>query len=100
MRRIATHRRKEPAVCSNATTIPIAVPRGLRWVRASPVRFPRTRLGQMPRPHTRPPAELIAWVEQTLGSSARVVGWKRLTGGLTSVVHELTVERNGPRERY
>ena len=54
----------------------------------------------MPRPHTRPPAELIAWVEQTLGSSARVVGWKRLTGGLTSVVHGLTVERNGPRERY
>jgi aminoglycoside phosphotransferase (APT) family kinase protein len=29
-----------------------------------------------------------------------VVGWKRLTGGLTSVVHGLTVERNGPRERY
>ena len=54
----------------------------------------------MPRPHTRPPAGLIAWVEQTLGSGARVVGWKRLTGGLTSVVHGLTVERNGPRERY
>jgi aminoglycoside phosphotransferase (APT) family kinase protein len=29
-----------------------------------------------------------------------VVGWKRLTGGLTSVVHGLTVERNGRRERY
>ena len=54
----------------------------------------------MPRPHTRPPAELIAWVEQTLGSSARVVGWKRLTGGLTSVVHGLRVERNGRCERY
>lgn len=48
----------------------------------------------------RPPAGLIAWVEQTLGSSARVVGWQRLTGGLTSVVHALTVERNGARERY
>src|SRR3954447_19413345 len=52
----------------------------------------------MHQPHRRPPAELLAWVEQTLGSSARVVGWKRLTGGLTSVVHQLTVERNGRRE--
>src|SRR5687767_8611244 len=52
----------------------------------------------MPRPNTRPPAQLLAWVEQTLGSTARVVGWKRLTGGLTSIVHRLTVERNGHRE--
>ena len=51
-----------------------------------------------PRPESRPPAELIAWVEQTLGSTARVVGLKRLTGGLTSIVHRLTVERNGCRE--
>ena len=29
-----------------------------------------------------------------------MVGWKRLTGGLTSVVHGLTVERNGLREQY
>jgi aminoglycoside phosphotransferase (APT) family kinase protein len=54
----------------------------------------------MPRPGSRPPAPLLAWVEQTLGSSARVVGWKRLTGGLTSIVHRLTVERNGRREKY
>jgi aminoglycoside phosphotransferase (APT) family kinase protein len=54
----------------------------------------------MPRLHTRPPAGLIAWVEHTLGSGARVVGWKRLTGGLTSVVHGLTVELNGTPERY
>jgi hypothetical protein len=26
---------------------------------------------------------------------ARVVGWRRLTGGLTSLVHRLTVEQNG-----
>ena len=54
----------------------------------------------MPRPDARPPANLLAWVEQTLGSSAQVVGWKRLTGGLTSIVHRLTVERNGRREEY
>src|SRR5262245_44540903 len=54
----------------------------------------------MPGPHTRPPAELIAWAEQILGSRARVVGWKRLTGGLTSVVHALTVELNGRRDQY
>ncbi len=54
----------------------------------------------MPRPDARPPAQLLAWVEQTVGSSARVVGWKRLTGGLTSIVHRLTLERNGCREEY
>src|SRR4030095_9479667 len=54
----------------------------------------------MPRPVARPPARLLAWVEQTLGSSARVVGWKRFTGGLTSIVHRLTVERNARREEY
>jgi aminoglycoside phosphotransferase (APT) family kinase protein len=50
--------------------------------------------------HAPPRAELLAWLEQTLGSNARVVGWKRLTGGLTSIVHRLTVERNGRREEY
>lgn len=47
-------------------------------------------------PH--PTAQLFAWVEQTLGSSVRVVAWQRLTGGLTSIVHRLTVERGGRRE--
>jgi aminoglycoside phosphotransferase (APT) family kinase protein len=54
----------------------------------------------MARPDARPPAPLLAWVEQTLGSSARVLRCKRLTGGLTSIVHGLTVERNGRREEY
>ena len=54
----------------------------------------------MPRPDARPPARLLGWVEQTLGSGVRVLGWKRLTGGLTSIVHLLTVERNGSREEY
>jgi aminoglycoside phosphotransferase (APT) family kinase protein len=48
----------------------------------------------------RPPGNLIAWVEQTLGSHARVTRWKRLTGGLTSLVYELTVEPAGRREQY
>jgi aminoglycoside phosphotransferase (APT) family kinase protein len=43
---------------------------------------------------------LLAWVEQTLGGRARVLGWKRLTGGLTSMVHRLTVEQSGRREEY
>jgi aminoglycoside phosphotransferase (APT) family kinase protein len=51
-------------------------------------------------PDARPSARLLAWVEETLGSGARVVGWKRLTGGLTSIVHRLTVGRNGRREQY
>jgi aminoglycoside phosphotransferase (APT) family kinase protein len=52
----------------------------------------------MHRPDAQPPVQLLAWVEQTFGSSARVVGWKRLTGGLTSVVHRLTVDHDGRRE--
>ena len=54
----------------------------------------------MTRRDARPPARLLAWVEQTLGTGARVAGWKRLTGGLTSLVHGLTVERKGRREPY
>jgi aminoglycoside phosphotransferase (APT) family kinase protein len=49
-------------------------------------------------PPVRPPAETLAWVERTLGSGARVVGWRRLTGGITSSVHRLTVEHHGRRE--
>jgi len=48
----------------------------------------------------RPPGRLLAWVEQTLGRGARVAGWSRLTGGLTSNVHQLTVERNSRNEEY
>lgn len=54
----------------------------------------------MPAPGARPPAQLLAWVEQTLGRNARVVGLKRLTGGLTSIVHRVIVVRNGSREEY
>ena len=52
-------------------------------------------------PHrTRPPAETLAWVERTLGPGARVVGWRRLTGGITSSVHRLTVEHRGRRGSF
>ena len=54
----------------------------------------------MDRPVPLPPAQLLTWVEQTLGASARVVACARLTGGLTSIVHGLGVERNGRREEY
>jgi aminoglycoside phosphotransferase (APT) family kinase protein len=44
--------------------------------------------------------ESIAWAEQALGRGARVVATRRLTGGLTSLVHELTVAQNGRRSRF
>jgi len=34
--------------------------------------------------------ESLPWVEQTLGHGAQVVAVRKLTGGLTSLVHELT----------
>ena len=42
----------------------------------------------------------MAWVQRTLGRGARVVGWRRLTGGLTSLVHRLTVVQNGRRRPF
>src|SRR5207244_7445459 len=47
-----------------------------------------------------PPAETIAWVERTIGPGARVVACHRLTGGIASLVHELTVDDNGRRRSY
>jgi aminoglycoside phosphotransferase (APT) family kinase protein len=46
----------------------------------------------------RPSAEALKWVERELG--ARVVGIRRLTGGIVAAVHRLTVERvpSGRRE--
>ena len=52
----------------------------------------------MPPPRKSP--EAVAWAQQILGPGARVVAARRLTGGLTSLVHELTVARNGRRSRY
>lgn len=49
-------------------------------------------------PDAPPPAEAVAWVERTLGSGARVVGWQRLTGGVTAAVHRLDVEHGGRRD--
>jgi len=40
------------------------------------------------------------WVERTLGRGARIVGKRRLTGGITSAVHRLTVEQRGRRTTY
>jgi len=54
----------------------------------------------MPSTSTRPPSETLTWVERCVGRGARVVAWRRLTGGLTSVVQQLTVERNGRRTTY
>jgi phosphotransferase family enzyme len=45
----------------------------------------------------RPSGETLAWVAATLGPGSRVVGCRRLTGGVCSAVHRLTVERRGVR---
>jgi aminoglycoside phosphotransferase (APT) family kinase protein len=45
----------------------------------------------------RPSAESLAWVAGSMGRDSRVVGHRRLTGGVCSAVHRLTVERHGRR---
>lgn len=46
----------------------------------------------------RPSPEALRWVERRVGDGARVVGHRRLTGGIGSAVHRLTVEsRDGQR---
>src|SRR4051812_7857707 len=45
----------------------------------------------------RPSAETLAWVAASMGWGSRVVGYRRLTGGVCSAVHRLTVEWRGKR---
>src|ERR1700753_2329806 len=45
----------------------------------------------------RPSAETLAWVAASMGRGSRVVGYRRLTGGVCSAVNRLTVERRGVR---
>ena len=45
----------------------------------------------------RPSVETFAWVAGSMGWGSRVVGHRRLTGGVCSAVHRLTVERRGVR---
>ena len=45
----------------------------------------------------RPSAETLAWVVASMGRGSRIVGYRRLTGGVCSAVNRLTVERRGVR---
>ena len=41
----------------------------------------------------RPSPDTVLWVERALGHGFRVAASRRMTGGMTSAVHRLTVER-------
>lgn len=45
----------------------------------------------------RPSVETLAWVAASMGRSSRIVGYRRLTGGVSSAVHRVTVEHDGVR---
>jgi aminoglycoside phosphotransferase (APT) family kinase protein len=45
----------------------------------------------------RPSAETLAWAAASMGEGSRIVGHRRLTGGVNSAVHRLTVERHDTR---
>src|SRR3954447_27083587 len=45
----------------------------------------------------RPSVATLAWVAASMGRGSRIVGHRRLTGGVCSAVHRLTVERRGVR---
>lgn len=45
----------------------------------------------------RPSVETLAWVAASMGRGSRIVGHRRLTGGVNSAVNRLTVERRGMR---
>jgi aminoglycoside phosphotransferase (APT) family kinase protein len=45
----------------------------------------------------RPSVETLAWVAASMGRGSRIVGHRRLTGGVCSAVHRLTVDRHGVR---
>ncbi|GAA3612534.1 phosphotransferase family protein [Microlunatus ginsengisoli] len=45
----------------------------------------------------RPSEETLAWVAASMGPGSRVVGYRRMTGGVSSAVHCVTVERRSAR---
>ncbi len=45
----------------------------------------------------RPSTETMAWAAASMGEGSRIVGHRRLTGGVNSAVHRLTVERHATR---
>jgi aminoglycoside phosphotransferase (APT) family kinase protein len=45
----------------------------------------------------RPSVETLAWVAASMGRGSRIVGYRRLTGGVSSAVNRVTVERRGER---
>ena len=45
----------------------------------------------------RPSTETLAWAAASMGEGSRIVGHRRLTGGVNSAVHRLTVERHDTR---
>ena len=45
----------------------------------------------------RPSLETFAWVAASMGEGSRVTGHRRLTGGVNSAIHRLTIERHGRR---
>ena len=44
----------------------------------------------------RPSSQTLDWVERVTG--AKVVAWRRMTGGISSVVHRLTIDHGGYRD--
>jgi hypothetical protein len=44
----------------------------------------------------RPSSQTLDWVERVAG--ARVAAWRRLTGGIGSVVHQLTIDHGSYRD--
>ncbi len=45
----------------------------------------------------RPSVDTLAWVAASMGRGGRVVGYSRMTGGVSSAVHRVTVARGGKR---
>ena len=45
----------------------------------------------------KPSSETLAWVAASMGEGSRIVGHRRLTGGVNSAVHRLSVDRHGTR---
>ena len=45
----------------------------------------------------RPSEETLAWIAASMGRGSRIVGYRRLTGGVNSAVHRVTVEQRGAR---
>ncbi len=90
---VLSRRRLVELVAEDRCRSPIALPHVTSDNLASPTADGDWRENKFFR--RKPSFETLAWVAASMGEGSRIVGHRRLTGGVNSAVHRLSVKRHG-----